>query len=80
MNEESRVPFETQPTGLETAPAPLESRPPREVSLFWRTFFLLAMLLVGWFGWRATANLSDYILGGRSLGSVSQRCRPAPPT
>ena len=47
MIEESRVPFETQPTGLETAPAPLESRPPREVSLFWRTFFLLAMLLVG---------------------------------
>ena len=47
MTDESRVPFETQPTGLETAPAPLESRPPREVSLFWRTFFLLAMLLVG---------------------------------
>jgi len=32
--------------------------------------YLLAMLLIGWFGWRATANLSDYILGGRSLGSV----------
>ncbi|MEG1769653.1 MAG: sodium/proline symporter PutP [Comamonas sp.] len=32
--------------------------------------YLLAMLLVGWFGYRATANLSDYILGGRSLGSV----------
>ncbi len=47
MNDESRVPFETQPTSLETAPAPLEARPPREVSLFWRTFFLLAMLLVG---------------------------------
>lgn len=47
MSEESRVPFETQPTGLETAPAPLDARPPREVSLFWRTFFMLAMLLVG---------------------------------
>ncbi len=32
--------------------------------------YLLAMLLIGWFGWRATSNLSDYILGGRSLGSV----------
>ena len=32
--------------------------------------YLLAMLLVGWLGWRATDNLSDYILGGRSLGSV----------
>lgn len=32
--------------------------------------YLLAMLLIGWLGWRATTNLSDYILGGRSLGSV----------
>ncbi|MDT4836677.1 Sensor histidine kinase RcsC [compost metagenome] len=47
MSEESRVPFETQPAALETVPAPLDSRPPREVSLFWRTFFLLAMLLLG---------------------------------
>jgi two-component system osmolarity sensor histidine kinase EnvZ len=47
MVDESRVPFETQPTALETAPAPLDARPPREVSLFWRTFFMLAMLLLG---------------------------------
>ena len=32
--------------------------------------YLVAMLLVGWLGYRATSNLSDYILGGRSLGSV----------
>ncbi|WP_159916982.1 sodium/proline symporter PutP [Pantoea sp. 18069] len=32
--------------------------------------YLLAMLLVGWLGYRATANLSDYILGGRRLGSL----------
>lgn len=32
--------------------------------------YLLAMLLVGCLGYRATSNLSDYILGGRSLGSV----------
>ncbi|OGB18787.1 MAG: two-component sensor histidine kinase [Burkholderiales bacterium RIFCSPLOWO2_12_67_14] len=44
---DSRVPFETQPAALETAPAPLEMRPQRGVSLFWRTFFFLALLLVG---------------------------------
>ncbi|MDR2326226.1 MAG: sodium/proline symporter PutP [Acidovorax sp.] len=32
--------------------------------------YLIAMLLIGWMGYRATANLSDYILGGRSLGPV----------
>ncbi|MDO9479049.1 MAG: two-component sensor histidine kinase, partial [Hydrogenophaga sp.] len=47
MSEESRVPFETHPTSLETAPAPLELRPSRGFSLFWRTFFFLALLLVG---------------------------------
>ena len=32
--------------------------------------YLIGMLLIGWMGYRATSNLSDYILGGRSLGSV----------
>jgi len=32
--------------------------------------YLVGMLLIGWLGYRATTNLSDYILGGRSLGSV----------
>ena len=32
-------------------------------------FYLSLMLLVGWLGYRATASLSDYILGGRRLGS-----------
>ncbi|MDO4904026.1 MAG: sodium/proline symporter PutP [Lautropia sp.] len=31
--------------------------------------YLIGMLLIGWLGYRATSNLSDYILGGRSLGS-----------
>ncbi|WP_234264763.1 sensor histidine kinase [Hydrogenophaga sp. NFH-34] len=44
---ESRAPFETQPAALETAPAPLGSRPKRGVSLFWRTFFFLSLLLIG---------------------------------
>ncbi len=37
----------TSPAPLETAPAPLESRPRVGLSLFWRTFFLLALLLIG---------------------------------
>ena len=32
--------------------------------------YLVGMMLIGWMGYRATTNLSDYILGGRSLGSV----------
>ncbi len=31
--------------------------------------YILLMLLIGWFGYRATSDLSDYILGGRRLGS-----------
>ncbi|MEO7160274.1 MAG: ATP-binding protein [Polaromonas sp.] len=37
----------TQSSPLETAPAPLESRPRRGINLFWRTFFFLALLLFG---------------------------------
>src|SRR5919108_5562812 len=37
----------TGPAPLETAPAPLEMRPRLGLSLFWRTFFLLALLLIG---------------------------------
>src|SRR6218665_3338435 len=37
----------TQPAPLETLPAPLEMRPKVGLSLFWRTFFLLALLLAG---------------------------------
>lgn len=31
--------------------------------------YLASMLFIGWLGWRATKSLSDYILGGRRLGS-----------
>ncbi len=31
--------------------------------------YLAGMLLIGWLGYRNTESLSDYILGGRSLGS-----------
>ncbi len=37
----------TSPAPLETAPAPLEMRPRRGFNLFWRTFFFLALLLLG---------------------------------
>ena len=37
----------TGPLPLETAPAPLEMRPRVGLSLFWRTFFLLSLLLIG---------------------------------
>ena len=31
--------------------------------------YILVMILIGWLGYRATRNFSDYILGGRRLGS-----------
>ena len=31
--------------------------------------YILAMVVIGFIAWRATKNFSDYILGGRSLGS-----------
>ncbi len=37
----------TGPAPLETGPAPLAMRPRLGLSLFWRTFFLLALLLIG---------------------------------
>ncbi len=30
--------------------------------------YIFGMILLGWFGYKATTNLSDYILGGRRLG------------
>ena len=62
MAEESQVAFdESAPTPLETAPAPLEVRHPREVSLFWRTFFLLALLLLGCFAaWLQTFRALEF--------------------
>lgn len=32
--------------------------------------YIFGMLLIGFIAWRATRNFDDYILGGRSLGSV----------
>ncbi|WP_442597790.1 sodium/proline symporter PutP [Neobacillus sp. D3-1R] len=30
--------------------------------------YIIGMLLIGWYAYRKTSNLSDYMLGGRSLG------------
>ncbi|TDK58574.1 sodium:proline symporter, partial [Bacillus salipaludis] len=30
--------------------------------------YLAGMLLIGWYAYRKTSNLTDYMLGGRSLG------------
>lgn len=71
MSDESRVPFETQPASLETAPAPLDMRPSRGVSLFWRTFFFLALLLVGCtVAWLQTFRALEY--EPRALQSANQ--------
>ena len=71
MSDESRAPFETQPAALETAPAPLDARPARELSLFWRTFFLLALLLVGCIvAWLQTFRALEF--EPRSLQSAQQ--------
>lgn len=71
MPDESRVPFETHPTSLETAPAPLEMRPSRGFSLFWRTFFFLALLLVGCIvAWLQTFRALEY--EPRALQSANQ--------
>ena len=37
----------SRPSSFETAPAALEARPRRQINLFWRTFFFLALLLFG---------------------------------
>jgi two-component system, OmpR family, osmolarity sensor histidine kinase EnvZ len=58
---ESRVPFDTQPGDLETAPAPLDMRPGRGFSLFWRTFFFLSVLLIGCIvAWLQTFRALEY--------------------
>ena len=30
--------------------------------------YIVAMLVIGWLGYKSTEDLSDYILGGRKLG------------
>ncbi len=36
--------------------------------LFAILIYMIAMLIIGWYAFRRTSNLTDYMLGGRSLG------------
>ena len=67
---------------LETAPAPLESRPRLGLSLFWRTFFMLALLLVGsTVAWLQTFRALEYepraILAAQQVASLVNLSRAA---
>lgn len=71
MPTESLLTFDAEPAALETASAPLDARPNRGVSLFWRTFFFLALLLVGSIvAWLQTFRALEY--EPRALQSAQQ--------
>jgi len=62
---------ETAPAPLETAPAPLELRPRVGLSLFWRTFLFLSVLLVGCIiAWLQTFRALEF--EPRAMQSVKQ--------
>ncbi len=72
----------TSPAPLETAPAPLEMRPRRGFSLFWRTFFFLALLLFGsivaWLQtFRALESEPRAIQSAQQLASIVNLSRAA---
>ncbi len=67
---------------LETAPAPLELRPGVGLSLFWRTFFMLALLLVGsTVAWLQTFRALEYepraLLASQQIASLVNLSRAA---
>ncbi|TAG35561.1 MAG: HAMP domain-containing protein [Polaromonas sp.] len=72
----------TSPAPLETGPAPLEMRPRRGVSLFWRTFLFLALLLLGsivaWLQtFRSLESEPRAIQGAQQLASLVNLSRAA---
>ena len=67
---------------LETAPAPLESRPRFGLNLFWRTFFMLALLLLGsTVAWLQTFRALEYepraLLAAQQIASLVNLSRAA---
>jgi two-component system osmolarity sensor histidine kinase EnvZ len=71
MPTESLLTFDAEPTALENTPTPLEGQTSRGVSLFWRTFFFLALLLVGSIvAWLQTFRALEY--EPRALQSAQQ--------
>ena len=74
-------PYPTE-SPVETASAPLEAAPRRGVNLFWRTFFLLALLLFGsivaWFQtYRALESEPRAIQSAQQLASLVNLSRAA---
>ncbi len=72
----------TSPAPLETGPAPMEMRPRRGFSLFWRTFLFLALLLFGsivaWLQtFRALESEPRAIQSAQQLGSLVNLSRAA---
>ena len=66
----------TGPAPLETAPAPLDMRPRVGLSLFWRTFFLLSLLLIGSIvAWLQTFRQLEFEPFDRSLDVQVSRLR-----
>ena len=73
---------QTNSAPLETGPAPLELRPRRGFSLFWRTFFFLALLLLGsivaWLQtFRSLESEPRAIQGAQQLASLVNLSRAA---
>lgn len=67
---------------LETVPAPLELRPSVGLSLFWRTFFMLALLLFGsTVAWLQTFRALEYepraLLASQQIASLVNLSRAA---
>ena len=74
--------YNTSPTPLETAPAPVETRPRQGFSLFWRTFFFLALLLLGsivaWLQtFRSLESEPRAVLSAQQLASLVNLSRAA---
>jgi two-component system osmolarity sensor histidine kinase EnvZ len=78
-----RAPMESADAApLETAPAPLEQRPGVGLSLFWRTFFMLALLLIGsTVAWLQTFRALEYepraLLASQQIASLVNLSRAA---
>ena len=83
--EDNYLPEPMAPTGaarLETAPAPLDPRRRVGLSLFWRTFFMLALLLIGsTVAWLQTFRALEYepraVLAAQQLASLVNLSRAA---
>lgn len=42
--------------------------------------YMIAMLLIGWYAFKKTSNLKEYMLGGRGLGPITTALSAGRPT